>query len=107
MLIYNDFFCVACYFRTAADPPAKKCLLQLIGRCNQHCYVLSVNSGNDKDFGLIETKLISSLIESNVTKATHTGGELFVYLQIPNEIVLLVNEEIYSLKKSSQFYTAI
>ena len=97
MLIYNDSFCAACYFRTAADPPAKKCLLQLTERCNlhcQHCFVSSVNSGNDMDYGLIESKVIPSLIESNVTKVTLTGGEPFVYSLIVKVLELLINAGI-------------
>ena len=85
MLIYNDSYCAACYFRTTADPPMKKCLLQLTERCNlhcQHCFVSSVNSGNDMEFSLIETHVLPTLIENNVSKVTLTGGEPFVYTNI-------------------------
>lgn len=97
MQIYNNQYCAACYFRTAADPPSKKCLLQLTERCNlhcQHCFVSSVNSGSDMDYRLIETKVIPSLIESNVTKVTLTGGEPFVYSKILKVIELLVDAGI-------------
>lgn len=97
MLIYNDLYCAACYFRTAADPPMKKCLLQLTERCNlhcQHCFVSSVNSGNDMEFRFIETKVLPTLIKNNVTKVTLTGGEPFVYTNIIDVIELLSKNNI-------------
>ena len=97
MLIYNDSYCAACYFRTTADPPMKKCLLQLTERCNlhcQHCFVSSVNSGNDMEFSLIETHVLPTLIENNVSKVTLTGGEPFVYTNIIDVIELLSQNDI-------------
>ncbi len=97
MQIYNDLYCAACYFRTTADPPMKKCLLQLTERCNlhcQHCFVSSVSSGNDMELRLIETKVIPSLIENNVTKVTLTGGEPFVYSNLIEVIEMLSKKNI-------------
>lgn len=97
MIIYNNESCAACYFRTTAEPPAKKCLLQLTERCNlhcQHCFVSSVNTGRDMDYMLIETKVIPLLIESSVTKVTLTGGEPFVYTNILEVIKLLTKNNI-------------
>ena len=53
MKIYNAHYCAACYFRTAADYPNKKCLLQLTERCNLHCvhcFVSSNDKGIDMDY---------------------------------------------------------
>lgn len=92
MKIYNDNGCSSCYFRTVADPPNKKCLLQLTEKCNlhcQHCFVSSTSCGNEIDFRIIEKIIIPHLIKNNISKVTLTGGEPFVYSNIIEVINLL------------------
>ena len=82
MKVYSTSECAACYFRTAADYPSKKSLLQITERCNlrcKHCFVSSVCSGRDMDLDLIMTKVVPEFVKNNISKVTITGGEPFVY----------------------------
>lgn len=97
MKIYNESLCAACYFRTGANPPNKKVLIQLTERCNlrcKHCFVSSTLSGNILDFSDIQNKIIPGLVKSNVTKVTLTGGEPFVYPKLYEVIKLLFSSDI-------------
>ena len=82
MKIYSENFCAACYFRSAADYPQKKCLVQLTERCNlhcKHCFVSSNNQGKDMEFNDFQGKIVPNFIENQVKKVTLTGGEPFVF----------------------------
>ncbi len=97
MKVYSTSECAACYFRTAADYPSKKSLLQITERCNlhcKHCFVSSVCSGQDMDLDLILTKVIPEFVKNNISKVTLTGGEPFVYPHLIEVVEALRNNEI-------------
>lgn len=97
MKIYNEDYCAACYFRTKAEYPNKKCLLQLTERCNlhcKHCFVSADNCGNEMDYNIIEKKILPQLIENHVTKVTLTGGEPFVYAKLFEVVKLFCENDI-------------
>ena len=51
--VCNENYCAACYFRTVAEYPNRKCLIQLTERCNlhcEHCFVSAENRGKMIDF---------------------------------------------------------
>lgn len=95
--VYNTNYCAACYFRTIAEYPNQKCLIQLTERCNlhcEHCFVSAGSAGKMIDFEKIEKQIVPQLIKNNVKKVTLTGGEPFVYPKLMNVIELLINENI-------------
>ena len=97
MKVYSTSECAACYFRTAADYPSKKSLLQITERCNlhcKHCFVSSVSSGQDMDLDLILTKVIPEFVKNNISKVTLTGGEPFVYPHLFEVVEALRKSEI-------------
>ncbi|MBR4320478.1 MAG: radical SAM protein [Oscillospiraceae bacterium] len=97
MKIYNAHYCAACYFRTAADYPNKKCLLQLTERCNLHCvhcFVSSNDKGIDMDYEEIEKKIVPNFIKHKVKKVTLTGGEPLVYPKLYEVVQLLCRNDI-------------
>lgn len=95
--VYNENYCAACYFRTVAEYPNRKCLIQLTERCNlhcEHCFVSAESRGDMMDFDKFKKLIIPQLVKSNVNKVTLTGGEPFVYPQLIDVIKLLVDEDI-------------
>lgn len=90
--IYNIESCAACYFRTTAEYPNKKVLLQLTEKCNfhcKHCFVSANKNGTEMKYEDIENIMLPRLIENNVTKVTLTGGEPFVHKDLLKIIQLL------------------
>lgn len=90
--IYHNDYCAACYFRTVAQYPEKKCLIQLTERCNlhcAHCFVSAGNSGSDISFERLEGDILPQLKKNHVTKVTLTGGEPFVYSRLADVVSLL------------------
>lgn len=97
MKIYDPYRCAACYFRTAADFPARKSLLQVTERCNlhcAHCFVSSSCNGLDMDFKKICDYVIPNYIKHNVKKVTITGGEPLVYPELLKTIDLMRKNDI-------------
>lgn len=95
--IYNNNYCAACYFRTTAKYPEKKCLIQLTERCNLHCghcFVNAQSSGKDISFEKLEKIILPQLKKNDVTKVTLTGGEPFVYTQLAEAVSLLSSRGI-------------
>lgn len=95
--IYSNDECGACYFRTAADYPSKKSLLQVTERCNlhcSHCFVSSGCYGNDMDLNLIRNHILPEFIKHNITKVTITGGEPFVYPDLLEVVKMLRDNKI-------------
>lgn len=95
--IYSEEYCAACYFRTVAEYPKKKCLIQLTEKCNlrcEHCFVSANGKGQEMDFVKIRDNILPQLLKSNVSKVTLTGGEPFVYPQLLNVIELLLKNNI-------------
>lgn len=96
--IYNTNYCAACYFRTIAEYPSRKCLIQLTERCNlhcEHCFVSAGKAGKMIDFDKFENQIVPQLVKNNVKKVTLTGGEPFVYPKLINVINLLNSENIH------------
>ncbi len=80
--IYQEDHIAACYFRTAAQYPAKKCLIQITERCNlrcKHCFVSAGKMGSDMEYEDIIKYVLPRIIKNNITKVTLTGGEPLVY----------------------------
>lgn len=97
MKIYSENFCAACYFRSAADYPQKKCLVQLTERCNlhcKHCFVSSNNQGKDMEFKAFREKIVPNFMENQVKKVTLTGGEPFVYPHLLEVVKILCEKNI-------------
>lgn len=97
MKIYNEDYCAACYFRTIAEYPNRKCLIQLTEKCNlrcKHCFVSADNSGKEMDYEKIKENIVPQLVQNNVKKVTLTGGEPFVYERLYDVISLLCTHEI-------------
>lgn len=95
MKIYSKDYAAACYFRTIADSPNKKCLLQLTEKCNlhcKHCFVSADYVGEEMDFASIKNTIIPQLKEYGITKITLTGGEPFVYSKL-YEVICLLDEQ--------------
>ena len=95
--IYNENFCAACYFRTVAEYPQKKCLLQLTEKCNlhcEHCFVSANCSGEEMQYNDIKDIIIPQLLNNNVTKVTLTGGEPFMYKRLLDVVDLLISNNI-------------
>lgn len=95
--IYNEEYCAACYFRTIAEYPKKKCLIQLTEKCNlhcEHCFVSANEKGQEMEFDKIKVNILPQLLKSNVSKVTLTGGEPFVYPQLLNVTELLLSNNI-------------
>ncbi len=95
--IYNHEYCAACYFRTVAKYPEKKCLIQLTERCNlhcEHCFVNAEGSGGEIEFEKIEKNILPQLKRNHVTKVTLTGGEPFVYSRLLDVVTLLSRQDI-------------
>jgi len=92
MEIYGKDACAACYFRTIADFPNRKAILQLTERCNLHCvhcFVSAGAEGHEMDFGKIKKILLPKLVKGRFTKVTLTGGEPFVYDRLLDVVKLL------------------
>jgi radical SAM protein with 4Fe4S-binding SPASM domain len=98
MEIYNNQeFCAACYFRTIADLPHRKIILQLTERCNLHCvhcFVTAGQQGSEMPFEKIRDVLLPKLVRDGFTKVTLTGGEPFVYSRLLDVISLLRGKDI-------------
>lgn len=97
MKVYTTSECAACYFRSAADYPSKKSLLQITERCNlhcKHCFVSSVCNGRDMDLDLVLNKIIPEFVKNNISKVTLTGGEPFVYPHLSEVVEALRNNGI-------------
>lgn len=97
MKVNDERFCAACYFRTKADFPNKKCLIQLTERCNlhcEHCFVSAENCGIEMNYNKIEELILPQLLENKVNKVTLTGGEPFMYSMLLEVIELLCNNNI-------------
>lgn len=95
--IYNEEYCAACYFRTIAEYPNKKCLIQLTEKCNlhcEHCFVSANGDGQEMDFEKIQDNILPQLLKNSVSKVTLTGGEPFVYPKLLNVIELLLKNNI-------------
>lgn len=95
--IYNNNYCAACYFRTTAKYPEKKCLIQLTEKCNlhcKHCFVNAEGDGNDISFEKLKRNILPQLKNNHVTKVTLTGGEPFVYSRLADVVSLLSEQEI-------------
>lgn len=89
--IYQENQIAACYFRTAAQYPAKKCLIQITERCNlrcKHCFVSAGKEGSDMNYETIRKCILPVIKKNNITKVTLTGGEPLVYPHLSE----LVNE---------------
>ena len=97
MKTYTNEECAACYFRTAADYPSRKSLIQVTERCNlhcSHCFVSSNCDGKDMNFTSIHNYILPNFIKHGVTKVTITGGEPFVYPNLLDTVKLLRNNNI-------------
>ncbi len=95
--IYSKDYCAACYFRTTAKYPEKKCLIQLTERCNlhcEHCFVSAESGGDEIDFEKIERNILPQLKKNRVTKVTLTGGEPFAYSRLAEVVSLLSGQGI-------------
>lgn len=95
--VCDENYCAACYFRTVAEYPNRKCLIQLTERCNlhcEHCFVSAENQGEMMDFEKFKKQIIPQLVKNNVKKVTLTGGEPFVYPKLMDVIRLLMDENI-------------
>lgn len=93
--IYNENYCAACYFRTMAEYPNRKCLIQLTERCNlhcRHCFVDAEGYGDEMEYEKIERHILPQLKKSRITKVTLTGGEPFVYKRL-SDVTRLLSEE--------------
>jgi|InofroStandDraft_1065614.scaffolds.fasta_scaffold06096_8 radical SAM protein with 4Fe4S-binding SPASM domain len=96
--IYDSEYCAACYFRTIAKYPNKKCLIQLTERCNlhcEHCFINADGHGKEIAFERIERYILPQLLKNHITKVTLTGGEPFVYRQLSDVVRLLSERQIY------------
>lgn len=92
MKIYNKNVISACYFRSTAEPPYKKVILQITERCNlmcKHCFVSSSSQGNMISYDQIKEIILPKLLECNTIKVTLTGGEPLVHPNIKDIIKLL------------------
>jgi len=116
--IYNEKEIAACYFRTAAQLPARKCLIQITERCNlrcKHCFVSAVSTGYDMNYELIIDHIIPAIIKNKISRVTLTGGEPLVYPRLTDLVNtlgdqnvsvgictngVLVNEELLGLIKN-------
>lgn len=97
MKIYNEEYCASCYFRTIAEYPNKKCLIQLTEKCNlrcKHCFVSAKNIGKEMDFEKIRDIIFPHIIKNDITKVTLTGGEPLLYSKIIDVIHLLISNHI-------------
>lgn len=95
--IYNEKYCAACYFRTMAEYPDRKCLIQLTEKCNlhcQHCFMDADGYGDEIKYEKIERYILPQLKKNRITKVTLTGGEPFVYRRLPDVVELLSEEGI-------------
>lgn len=95
--IYSEEYCAACYFRTIAEYPQKKCLIQLTEKCNlhcEHCFVSANGTGQEMDYSKIRENILPQLLKNNVSKVTLTGGEPFVYADLLNVIKLFLRNNI-------------
>lgn len=95
--IYNKEYCAACYFRTIAEYPNRKCLLQLTEKCNlhcEHCFVNANGEGDEIEFEKIEKYILPQLKRNSVSKVTLTGGEPFVYGRLLDVVKLLSGQNI-------------
>jgi len=75
----------SCFFRTSAEPPNRKALIQITERCNlhrAHCFVSAGNYGGSMFLEDIEKIIISRLKSCRVVSVTLTGGEPFVHKDI-------------------------
>lgn len=90
--IQDNSSCNCCYFRSIAELPYKKILLQLTERCNlhcEHCFVSSSTSGEEMTYETIEKILLPILVRAQVRKVTLTGGEPLVFGNLLDVITLL------------------
>lgn len=95
--IYSEEYCAACYFRTIAEYPQRKCLIQLTEKCNlccEHCFVSANNTGQEMDIQKIKDIILPQLLKNNIAKVTLTGGEPFVYPQLLDVVELLIANHI-------------
>ena len=93
--IYSEEYCAACYFRSMAEYPNRKCLIQLTERCNlhcKHCFVDANGYGDDMEYEKIRNCILPQLKKNCITKVTLTGGEPFVYSRL-SDVVRLLSEE--------------
>ena len=97
MKVYDEAYCAACYFRTKADFPNKKCLIQLTEKCNlrcEHCFVSAEHCGDEMEYAKFEKYILPQLLENNINKVTLTGGEPFVYRNLLEIVELLCTNNI-------------
>ena len=69
--VYNENYCAACYFRTIAEYPSRKCLIQLTERCNlhcEHCFVSADRTGAMIDFEMFREQIVPQLVINNIKK---------------------------------------
>jgi len=95
--IYSDEYCAACYFRTIAEYPKRKCLIQLTEKCNlccEHCFVSANNIGQEMDIQKIKDIILPQILKNNIAKVTLTGGEPFVHPQLSDVVELLIANNI-------------
>ncbi|MBB5866711.1 radical SAM protein with 4Fe4S-binding SPASM domain [Allocatelliglobosispora scoriae] len=75
-----DTHAASCYFRTSVGGDGRKALVQVTERCNlhcAHCFVSSVQAGNDMPVGRFTGTVLPRLLDARVERITLTGGEPF------------------------------
>lgn len=80
-----------CYFRTSAQPPYRKALVQITEWCNlhcSHCFVSAGQYGDTMSLESIRDILVPRLKECRVMSVTLTGGEPFAHPNIIDIISL-------------------
>lgn len=95
--IYNEEYCAACYFRTIAEYPKRKCLIQITEKCNlccEHCFVSANNIGQEMDIQKIKDVILPQLLNNSIAKVTLTGGEPFVHPKLSDVVELLLASNI-------------
>lgn len=81
----NGSIAASCYFRSSADPPYRKALLQITEHCNllcAHCFIPFSNHSYTMPLEIIRDKIIPRLKQCRVNRVTLTGGEPFIHPDI-------------------------
>ena len=92
--IINGNLSASCFFRSSAELPYRKALLQITECCNlycAHCFVSSGNYGDTMPIEIIRNTVIPRLKQYRVSRVTLTGGEPFVHPDVI-EIVRFIRE---------------
>lgn len=95
--IYDPQYASACFFRSTVYPPQMKVMLQITERCNlrcAHCFAESRESGGEMSLENIQKIIIPQLNESQVVKATLTGGEPLTHPQVKEIVSSLLESSI-------------